>query len=80
MEMSEIYNGSQWAHNIFLVNKAGATEYIMDRSSTLIIYHFDIAVSPACFTGMQISYSTNYFVIYVSKKIFVTDMKNRSIW
>ena len=29
MEMSEIYNGSQWAHDIFLVNKAEATEYIM---------------------------------------------------
>ena len=27
MEISEIYNGSQWAHDIFLVNKAGATEY-----------------------------------------------------
>ena len=27
MEMSEIYNGSQWAHDIFLVNKAGAMEY-----------------------------------------------------
>ena len=23
MEMSEIYNGNQWAHDIFLVNKAG---------------------------------------------------------
>ena len=22
MEMSEIYNGSQWAHDIFLANKA----------------------------------------------------------
>ena len=28
MEMSEIYNGSQWAHDIFLVNKAVATEKI----------------------------------------------------
>ena len=36
MEMSEIYNGSQWAHDVFLVNKAGAMEYIMGRSSTLI--------------------------------------------
>ena len=36
MEMSENYNGSQWAHDIFLVNKAGATEYITGRSSTLI--------------------------------------------
>ena len=27
MEMSDIYKGSQWAHDIFLVNKAGATEY-----------------------------------------------------
>ena len=35
MEMSEIYNGSQWAHDIFLVNKTGATEYITSRSSTL---------------------------------------------
>ena len=35
MEMSEIYNGSQWANGIFLVNKAGATEYITGRSSTL---------------------------------------------
>ena len=35
MEMSEIYNGSQWAHDILLVNKARATEYIMGRSSTL---------------------------------------------
>ena len=24
MEISEIYNGSQWAHDILLVNKAGA--------------------------------------------------------
>ena len=37
MEMSEIYNGSQWAHDIFLVNKDRATEYITDRSSTLIV-------------------------------------------
>ena len=37
MEISEIYNGSQWAHDIFLVNKAGATEYITGRSSTLVI-------------------------------------------
>ena len=29
MEMSEDYNGSQWAHDIFLVNKAGAVQYIM---------------------------------------------------
>ena len=36
MEMSEIYNGSQWAHDIFLVNKAGATEYITGQSSTLL--------------------------------------------
>ena len=35
MEMSEIYNGSQWARGIFLVNKAGATEYNTGRSSTL---------------------------------------------
>ena len=35
MEMFEIYSGSQWAHDIFLVNKAGATEYITGRSSTL---------------------------------------------
>ena len=35
MEMSEIYNGSQRTHDIFLVNKAGATEYITGRSSTL---------------------------------------------
>ena len=35
MEMSQIYNGSQWAHDIFLVNKAGAKEYITGRSSTL---------------------------------------------
>ena len=35
MEMSEIYNGSQWAHDILLVNKARATEYIMGQSSTL---------------------------------------------
>ena len=27
MEMSEIYNASQWAHDIFLVNKARAMEY-----------------------------------------------------
>ena len=36
MEMSEIYNGSQWAHDIFLVNKAGAAEHIMGRSSSLL--------------------------------------------
>ena len=35
MEMPEIYNGSQWAHDIFLVNKARAEEYIISRSSTL---------------------------------------------
>ena len=35
MEMSKILNESQWAHDIFLVNKAGATEYITGRSSTL---------------------------------------------
>ena len=34
MKMSEIYNGSQWAHDLFLVNKTGATEYITGRSST----------------------------------------------
>ena len=28
-----MYNGSQWAHDIFLVNKAGATKYVMARSS-----------------------------------------------
>ena len=36
MEMSEIYNESQWAHNIFLVNKGRATEYITGRSSILV--------------------------------------------
>ena len=36
MEMSEIYNGSQRAHDLFLVNKAGATEYIMGQSPFLI--------------------------------------------
>ena len=36
MEMSEIYNGSQWAHDIFLVNKAGATEYITGCSPPCI--------------------------------------------
>ena len=35
MEMPEFSYGSQWAHDIFLVNKAGATEYITARSSTL---------------------------------------------
>ena len=35
MEMSEIYNESQWDHDIFLMNKAGAMEYIMGQSSTL---------------------------------------------
>ena len=37
MEMSKIYNGSQWAHDIFLVNKAGATEYIVRRN--LVMHH-----------------------------------------
>ena len=37
-KMSEIYNGNQWAHDILLVNKAGATEYITGRSSTLITH------------------------------------------
>ena len=37
MEMFEIFNGSQCAHDIFLVNKAGAMEYITDRSYPLII-------------------------------------------
>ena len=27
MEMFEIYNGNQLAHDIFLVDKAGATEF-----------------------------------------------------
>ena len=36
MKMSEIYNGSEWAHDIFLVNKGRATEYIMGGSSTLV--------------------------------------------
>ena len=35
MEMSDIYNGSQWAHDIFLVKKARATEDITGRSSNL---------------------------------------------
>ena len=35
MEMSEIYYGSQWAHDIFLVNKAEAPEYITGRWSNL---------------------------------------------
>ena len=35
MEMFEIYYGSQWADDIFLVNKNGATEYITGRSYTL---------------------------------------------
>ena len=55
MKMSEIYNGSQWAHDIFLVNKAGATEYITGRSSTLYkaevssaYWHFTVIV-----TGMD---------------------------
>ena len=41
MKMSEIYNGSQWAHDIFPVNKAGATEYITSQLSTLLylIFH-----------------------------------------
>ena len=42
MEMFEIYNGSQWAHDIFLVNKAGATEYITGRSSTLLFVHQNV--------------------------------------
>ena len=37
MEMSKIYNGIQWAHDIFLVNKARAAEYITDQSSTLYL-------------------------------------------
>ena len=36
MEMSKLYNGSQWVHDMFLVNKARATEYITGRSSTLL--------------------------------------------
>ena len=35
MEMSEIYNGSQWVNDIFLVNKARGTEYITGQSSML---------------------------------------------
>ena len=38
MEMSEIYDGSQWAHDIFLVNKARAMEYITGHSSTLVTH------------------------------------------
>ena len=40
MEMSEIYNGSQWAHDIFLVNKAGAMEYITGRSYPVLLLFF----------------------------------------
>ena len=40
MKMSEIYNRSQWAHDIFLVNKAGAKEYITGRSSIPVITTF----------------------------------------
>ena len=36
MEMSQIYSGSQWAPDIFLVNKAEAMEYITGRFSTLL--------------------------------------------
>ena len=35
MEMSKICNGNQWAHDIFIVNKARAKEYGTGRSSTL---------------------------------------------
>ena len=40
MEISEIYNGSQWAHDMLLVNKARATEYITGRSSTQIFIQY----------------------------------------
>ena len=40
MEMSEVYNGNLWAHDLFLVNKTGAMEYIMGRSSTLVLVVF----------------------------------------
>ena len=33
MEMSEIYNGSQWVHDI---NKTGAMEYMMSRILTFL--------------------------------------------
>ena len=42
MEMSKNKNGSQWAHDIFLMNKAGATEYTTGRSSTLFILIFAV--------------------------------------
>ena len=63
MEMSEIYNGSQWAHDIFLVNKAGATEYIMGLSSTLVMCSLplnnDGKISPICyFSGTHILVSS----------------------
>ena len=35
MEMSEIYNRSQWAHDIFLANKAETGEYITGGSCTM---------------------------------------------
>ena len=43
MEMCEIYNGSQWAH-IFLVNKAGAAEYITGRSSTPVPINLGVQI------------------------------------
>ena len=46
MEMSQIDNGSQRAHDIFPVNKAGATECITGRSSAreTILLHRLISV------------------------------------
>ena len=43
MEMFEIYNGSKWAHDIFLVNKAGAKEYITGRSYPLNIVKINVS-------------------------------------
>ena len=53
MNGNEIYNGSQWAHDIFLVHKAGATEYITSRSSTLFLKIY----TRFKFDEEQISYS-----------------------
>ena len=57
MEMSEIYNGSQWAHDLFLVNKAGATEYITDRSYPL--FH-DTVIRFTVVHGLFYIYSLYY--------------------
>ena len=66
MEMSEIYNG-KWVHDIFLVNKAEATEYITGRSSTLFIQFHSRALNDIYLkASVGITLSAMYTAVYTN--------------